>query len=148
MLERNVEVVRRSFEAFVSGDFETAFAAFDPGAEWKTAEDEPDSRTYRGIDQLRRFAGTLAEPWTDRFERTVAPEKYIDLGDWIVVPWSGRVHGKGSGIEVQISETYAVRVLDQRIVRVNEYRTTEQALEAVRQGEGSAGAPSDVDVGA
>jgi uncharacterized protein len=133
MSERNVELVRRSFEAFASGDFETAFAAFHPRAEWKTAEDEPDSRTLRGIEEIRPWARSLADPWTDRFERTMTPDQYIDLGDWVVVPASGRLHGKGSGIEVDVAETYAVLVNDGRIVRVDEYRTTEQALEAVRR---------------
>jgi ketosteroid isomerase-like protein len=131
MSEANLELVRRSFEAFVSGDFETAFASFDPHAEWRTAEDEPDSRTYRGLEDVTRWAASLAEPWTDRFERTVVPEEYIDLGDWIVVPTSGRLHGRGSGIEMDIRETYVVRLRGGRIVRVDEYRTREQALEAV-----------------
>jgi ketosteroid isomerase-like protein len=134
MSERNLELVRRSFEAFVAGDFETAFAAYDPRAEWTAAEDEPDSRTYSGIDEIRRWARSLAEPWTNRFERAVVPEDYIDLGDWIVVPTSGRLHGRGSGIEVDIIETYAVLVRNDRIVRVDEYRTREQAIEAVRNG--------------
>ena len=131
MSESNLEVVRRSFEAFVRGDFATAFAAYDPSAEWTTAEDEPDSRTYRGIDEVERLAESLAGPWADRFERAVVPEEYIDLGDWVVFPTSGRVHGRRSGIEVEVRETYAVQVRDVRIVRVEEYRTRDQALEAV-----------------
>jgi len=142
MSERNLEVVRRSFEAFASGDFDAAFASFDPRAEWRTADDEPDSRTYRGIDEVRRFVSALPEPWTDRFDRTVLPEQYIDLEDWVVVPTSGVVHGRGSGIEVEIRETYAVRVRGGTIVRVEEFRTTGQALEAVRAGsEGEPGRP-------
>src|SRR5215218_7387274 len=97
MSERNLEVVRRSIEAFASGDFDAAFASFDPRAEWRTADDEPDSRTYRGIDEVRRFVSALPEPWTHRFDRTVLPEQYIDLEDWVVVPTSGVVHGRGSG---------------------------------------------------
>jgi ketosteroid isomerase-like protein len=130
----NLELVRRSFDAFVAGDFETAFAAFDPRAEWTAAEDEPDSRTYSGIEEIRGFVRSIAEPWTNRFDRTVVPEDYIDLGDWIVVPTSGRLHGKGSGIEVDVIETYAVLVRNGRIVRVDEYRTREQAIQAVRSG--------------
>jgi ketosteroid isomerase-like protein len=133
MSERNRELVRRSFEALVGGDFETAFAAYDAHAEWKTAEDEPDSRTHRGIDEVERLVRSFAEPWTDRFERAVLPEDYIDLGDWIVVPTRGRLHGKGSGVEVEVVETYAVRVRDDRIIRVEEYRTKNQALDAIRQ---------------
>ena len=137
MSEGSLDVVRRSFEAFVSGDFDTAFASFDPGAEWRTAADEPDSRTYRGLEEVTRWARALAEPWADRFERAIVPEEYLDLGDWVVVPTSGRVHGRGSGIEVDVKETYAVRVRGETIVRVEEYRTKKEALKAVR----SAGRP-------
>jgi ketosteroid isomerase-like protein len=134
MSEGNLELVRRSFEAFAGGDFETAFAAFDPRAEWTAAEDEPDSRTYSGMEEIRGFVRSIAEPWTNRFDRSVVPEDYIDLGDWIVVPTSGRLHGKGSGIEVDVFETYAVQVRNDRIVRVDEYRTKEQAIQAIRNG--------------
>jgi ketosteroid isomerase-like protein len=134
MSEGSLDVVRQSFEAFASGDFDVAFAPFDPLAEWRTAADEPDSRTYRGLEEVRRFVSTLPDPWADRFERTVVPEEYIDLGDWVVVPTSGVLHGRGSGIEVEIRETYAVRVRGETIVRVEEYRTKEEALEAVRSG--------------
>ena len=73
----------------------------------------------------------LAEPWTDRFGPAVKFEDFIDCGDWVVAPWSARLHGHGSGIEMDVSETYAVLVEDGRIKRVEEYRTVEQALEAV-----------------
>ncbi len=129
--QRNVEIVRDSFEAFGRGDFNAAFAAYDPAAEWQTAEDEPDSRTYTGVDELRAFVAHLADPWTDRFGQAIHFEDFIDCGDWVVVPWSGRLHGHGSGIEIEVSETYAVLVRDGRITRVDEYRTVEQALEAV-----------------
>jgi ketosteroid isomerase-like protein len=128
----NVDLVRFSFEAFRRGDFEQAFAVYDPAVEWHTADDEPDSQTLMGIPALRRFVVQLAEPWTDRFSDAVAFEDFIDCGDWVVAPWSGRLHGHGSGMEVDVSETYAVLVRDGLIRRVDEYRTVEQALEAVR----------------
>ena len=131
MSQRNVEIVRESFEAFGRGDFDDAFAAYDPGAEWQTAEDEPDSRVYRGIPELTGFVAHLADPWTDRFGPAIQWEDFIDCGDWVVVPWSGRLHGHGSGIEIDVSETYAVLVREGKIARVDEYRTVEQALEAV-----------------
>jgi ketosteroid isomerase-like protein len=133
MSQRNVDVVRRSFEAFAGGDFEMAFAAADPGIEWRTADDEPDVGTYRGIPGLRRFVASLSELWLDRFEHTTRFEEFIDRGDWVVVPWTGRLRGRGSGIEVEVSETYAVRLREGRIVRVEEYRTKEEALEAVQR---------------
>jgi ketosteroid isomerase-like protein len=126
-----VELVRLSFEAFRQGDFDEAFGVYDPAVEWRTADDEPDSQTYKGLAALRGFVADLAETWTDRFDSSVAFEAFIDCGDWVVAPWSGRLHGQGSGIEVDVSETYAVLVRDGLIRRVDEYRTVEQALAAV-----------------
>ena len=124
-------MVRESFEAFGRGDFNRAFDAYDPAVEWQTADDEPDSHTYRGIEELRGFVAHLADPWTDRFGQAIRFDDFIDCGDWVVAPWSGRLHGHGSGIEIEVSETYAVLVREGRIARVDEYRTVEQALEAV-----------------
>jgi ketosteroid isomerase-like protein len=131
MSQKNVEVVRTSFEAFARGDFDDAFSSYDPDTEWCTAVDEPDRRTYRGLPALNAFMESLAEPWVDRFAATMEFEAFIDGGDWVVVPWSARVRGRGSGISIEISETYAVQVHEARIVRVEEYRTKEQALEAL-----------------
>ena len=133
MSQGNVELVRASFEAFGRGDFNAAFAAYDPLVEWHTADDEPDSRTYTGLAELRTFVVHLADPWTDRFGQAIHFEDFIDCGDWVVAPWSGRLHGHGSGIEIEVSETYAVQVRDGRIVRVHEYRTVEEALDAVKR---------------
>ena len=131
MSQENVEVVRSSFEAFARGDFGTAFSSYDPSTEWCPAVDEPDQQTHRGIAELEALVESLAEPWVDRFGDTMVFEGFIDGGDWVVVPWSARVRGRGSGISIEISETYAVRVHAGRIVRVDEYRTKQQALEAV-----------------
>jgi ketosteroid isomerase-like protein len=129
---RNVEIVRRSMEAFARGDLETFLAAHRPDTEWRTAADEPSPQTYRGHDGLRRFAGEISEVWAGRFDEVMEFEDFIDLGDWVVVPWVAQLRGRGSGIEVEVRETYAVRVEDGRIVRVHEYRTREEAIEAVR----------------
>jgi len=128
----NLDVVRRSFQALARGDFEAAFAEHAPDTEWRTASDEPDSETYRGIEGLRRLVASLSEPWEDRFERSVELESFISRGPWVVVPWRARLHGRGSGLEIEVFETYAVLVRAGKIVRVDEYRTTEEALEAVR----------------
>jgi uncharacterized protein len=127
----NVEIVRRSLEAFARGDFDTAFAAYDPESVWCTAADEPDQRTYRGIEELRSFAESLDELWEDRFAEVMEFEDFIDRGDWVVVPWTARLHGRSSGIAVDVNETYAVQLRDGRIVRVDEYRHTHDALARV-----------------
>jgi len=137
----NVDLVRESFEAFGRGDFEEAFARYDAAVEWCTATDEPDQNTYIGVPALRRFVAYLADPWSDRFGQAVEWEDFIDCGDWIVVPWSATLHGHGSGIEIEVFETYAVLVSDGLIRRIDEYRTVEQALAAVGKRNGPGGRP-------
>ena len=119
-------------EAFARGDLDAFLAAHDPDVEWRTAADEPSPQTYRGCDGVRRFAAEISEAWMDRFDDAMEFEDFIDLGDWVVVPWTARVRGRGSGVPVDLSETYAVRVEDGRIVRVDEYRTRDEAIDAVR----------------
>jgi ketosteroid isomerase-like protein len=132
MSAQNVELVRRSVEAFARGDFETAFASHSPDVEWVPSADEPDVSTYRGVAGLHEFAASAAEPWANRFDDVMEFEEFIDCGDWVVVPWTARLRGRGSGILVEVAETYAVRVEGLEIVRVEEYRTREEALEAVQ----------------
>jgi ketosteroid isomerase-like protein len=128
----NVEIVRRAMGAFASGDLDAFLAAHHPDTEWRTAADEPNPETYRGHDGIRRFAAEISEAWEGRFGDVMEFEDFIDLGDWVVVPWTARLRGRSSGIEVEVSETYAVRLEHQRIVRVDEYRTRDEAIEAAR----------------
>lgn len=136
MSSENVELVRRCFEAFARGDLETFFSAHDPGIEWTTGSDEPDPQTYRGAEGMRRFTVDTAEAWANRFDGAVHFTDFIDLGDWVVAPWKARLEGKGSGVVIEVYETYAVRVEGDRIVRVIEYRTTDEAVEACRKRAG------------
>jgi uncharacterized protein len=133
---QNVELVRRSFEAFARGDLERFLAALAPGIEWTTGADEPDPQTYRGAEGIRRFTADTAETWVNRFQGAVRFTDFVDLGEWVVVPWTARLEGKGSGIVVEVYETYAVRVQGGRIVRVIEYRTTDEAIAACRKAAG------------
>jgi ketosteroid isomerase-like protein len=133
MSRENVEIVRASLEAFACGDFDTAFAAYDPAIEWCTAADEPDRQTYRGMAGLDRFVESLEELWEDRFDGTMRFEDFIDRGDWVVVPWRAKMRGRTSGITVEVRETYALQVCDGKIVRVEEYRQVNDALVRVER---------------
>jgi ketosteroid isomerase-like protein len=136
---QNVELVRRSFEAFARGDLEGFFAGLAPDIEWTTGADEPDPQTYRGAEGMRRFTADTGEAWANRFDGAVDFGDFIDIGEWVVAPWTARLEGKGSGIVVEVYETYAVRVEGDRIARVIEYRTTDEAVEACRKRAGEEG---------
>jgi uncharacterized protein len=127
----NVEMVRRSMQAFARGDLDAFLAALDPDTEWHTAADEPGPETYRGHDGVRRFAAEIGDVWEGRFDDVMKFEDFVDLDDWVVVPWTARLRGRGSGVEVDVNETYAVRVEEGRIVRIDEYRTRQEAIDTV-----------------
>ena len=133
MSRQNVDIVRHSLEAFARGDFDAAFAAHDPASEWRTAADEPDRQVYRGVAGLRRFVDSIEELWEDRFAGSTVFEDYIERGDWVVVPWRARLHGRTSGIAVDVTETYAVQVRDSKIVCVEEYRHADDAFARVER---------------
>jgi ketosteroid isomerase-like protein len=42
---KNVEIVRRSMEAFAGGDLDAFLADHGPDTEWRTAADEPNPET-------------------------------------------------------------------------------------------------------
>jgi DNA-binding PadR family transcriptional regulator/ketosteroid isomerase-like protein len=132
--EPDVELVRHSITAWARGDFATAFASFAPEAEWHTADDEPDCETHRGLDALWRLAASFAEPWTNRFDDVMEFDELIPCGPWVLVPWRAHLHGRESGVDVAVGETWAVLVGEGLIRRVEEYRTTDAALEAKRAG--------------
>jgi ketosteroid isomerase-like protein len=128
MSEENVEVVRRAWQAWRAGGIDAALKYFDAKIEWQVRPDLPDADIYRGHegvqDLLARFDDVVEDMWW-------RPEGFIPAGDdRVVAPlrWGGR--GKGSDIEFEESETWTYTVRGSKIVRVEEFATKEQALEA------------------
>jgi ketosteroid isomerase-like protein len=95
----DVDRVRQAYESFAAGDVQAILDFLDPDVEWRMADDEPDSRTLRGHQQvLQLWAETV-----DTFESF-----RFDVEDVLAV--------------------FTIR--DGKAVRVEEYRTREQAIEA------------------
>jgi ketosteroid isomerase-like protein len=73
MSQENVEVVRRTLDAFLSGDAETALSLYDPDVEWD-GTNLPDGKVGRGheaiMEHLTRWAAQWDE-WTVEVERIV-----------------------------------------------------------------------------
>jgi ketosteroid isomerase-like protein len=129
MSEENVEVVRRSCEAFVAGDAETAMAALDPQIEWHA--------TVGGIDegQIARGHEEVVQAFLDYFEvwerLEMRAEKFIDAGgDDVVVFWHEVAKGRESGVVVETDTGTVQTVRDGKIIRVRSYMDRAEALEA------------------
>ena len=62
--EKNVELVRQSYEAWNRGDLEWVLDHITPDYEWRTAQLVPDTEAvYRGREGFRQFWNTFREPW-------------------------------------------------------------------------------------
>jgi ketosteroid isomerase-like protein len=128
--EENVEVVRRTLDAFNSGT-EDWVACFDSEA---TLHDPPDwiDRTVQSGQHGIRRAVSL---WTDNFtEFGWDIERLIDLDDRVValVQQRGRIKGAEGRVEQPVGFVYDLR--DAKIVRLAVYLSWAEALEAARVG--------------
>ena len=78
--EQNVEVVKKGYEAFMSGDIETLMSLLDDNIEWIQPGQSAVSGTYHGKSELGEYISRLAEKST-----TVNPHRFIADGDTVVV---------------------------------------------------------------
>src|SRR5215207_1934439 len=96
MSQENVEIVRRGYRAFDSGDIPGALDAFHPEAVIRRIE--PEIRTWHGRDG---FLQALAD-WTEGFDEFQASaEEFIDADGGVVVRIHQRVRGTISGARVE-----------------------------------------------
>jgi ketosteroid isomerase-like protein len=132
MSQENVELVRRSYELFNSGDFETWLATLSPDIELDERYIAPDAAVYHGHEGVRRWSRVgqdAIEP--PRFEVL----RWFDGGDAVVTEVAVHVRGAGSGAEATARLAHAIRIRDGKAVYIASFPTMEQALEAVGLGE-------------
>ncbi len=128
-----VEATRVLWMVFNSRSVSGAFhpeelVAFHPEVEWTMRTDLPDSRTYRGREQL---ASVMAE-WTDMFDGFhVEPGEIFETGGKVVavLQVSGRI--KGSDQQVAMEEVHVMGLRDGMFSEVREYPTRSEALTAL-----------------
>ena len=129
MSQKNVEVVRRLFEAHARNDLDAIRELYHPSIEWKDVSGLwGDWGTRRGRDGVREgFAS-----WFKAFEDvTFTAEDYLDAGEHVVVATRIRGRGRGSGLEVDQPITLLWAVNGGQVTHVCGYRDRNDALEAV-----------------
>jgi ketosteroid isomerase-like protein len=125
MSQENVEVVRRSLEAFTRRDVEALRSLNDPGMELDWSESKGWlAGIYRGFDEALRFY----EGYFQAFEATVIePDHFIEAGESVVVPNVAHQRGR-DGIEVSARGTFVFTLRDHKIIRIRLYQETDDAL--------------------
>jgi ketosteroid isomerase-like protein len=130
MLEENVETARRVLETVSRDGPEAVLRGMPPEFVWDASPTGiPGLGLYRGPNEIRSFF----EDWFKVFpfeEWEVALDEFIGHGDQVVVKARQRGRGAGSGaaVEVQFAQVWAFR--NGEPVRVTNYMTYDEALEA------------------
>lgn len=129
-----MDLVRRGFEAWNSGDRQWVLDHMRPDVEWITPAEDPEPGRYRGFEELEEFWAR----WRATFGHLhFELEDLIDAGDDVVV--IARREGEHSGIPIsdRIVQVFSFDEAD-RCHRVREFYDRNVALDvARREGEGA-----------
>ena len=139
MSQEDVEIVRRSLDAFDREGIEGSLAYLDPQIEWLGPPEWLEQNLYEGHAGMR----SLASFWRDNFDDfRLDIEQLIDLGDEVLVLLYQRGIIKGSATPIEQPIGYQARLDAGKIVRVQVYFSWEAALAAVGLSEQDARADS------
>jgi ketosteroid isomerase-like protein len=140
MSQENVEVVRRIFEAFNSREWAAWESHHHPDFEWSDPPEMPGGGFHRGVGSIRRFLDDVletADEWHVEIDdiKSVGDDRVLMLGRSILV-------GRASGIAME-DPLFQLFDLEQgRVTRVQTFRSSDEALEAVGLSEQDAHADS------
>ena len=125
----DLAVVRAAYDAFAGGDFEKLRTFLAPDIEWRTTPEVPFMGNYVGLDEFLRGM----DEWTSAFEGvTTQVEEMIDTGENVIVHHRMRARGRDSGVEVNLAIYQVVAVRDGQLVRMYDYSSRDEALEAAK----------------
>ena len=125
MSQENVEMARRSYEAWHRGDVDAASEDFAPDFELDTSRAIGIDRGIYSLNQMRR----LMEEFLEAFDTVQLGAEYIDAGEHVVMPFTNRFRGR-DGIEAQARGTWLCTIRDGLIVQICLYQEAQEALEA------------------
>ena len=127
MSQENVEVVRRMYEAFHSGDADGALASFDPDVV-VDATRRVDAGIGHGREELSAIVGRWVGAF-DEFREQI--EEMRDLGSRVCVVSTQHGRGKESGIETEYRYAVLYEVHGSQITHMTLYPGPAEALGAV-----------------
>jgi ketosteroid isomerase-like protein len=128
MSQENVEIVRRSFEAWNRRDLRTWLAFFHSDAEvdWSRSR-SPFKGVYRGHREWETFWDVF---WSTFEDVQLETHDYIQAGSEVVVPNTAHMRGR-EGIEVIARTALVFTVENGQITRLRLFDEHDEALEAV-----------------
>jgi uncharacterized protein len=128
MSQENVEIVRRAYDVYNSGDVDAFVDLFTDDGEVETDPRFPEGGTFSGRESVRRFIAGLHQGWQGGSAATV--KEMRRAGDSVLAKHEWHATGQRSGIDVS-SDWFALWTLrDRRIARLRFFYDRAEALEA------------------
>jgi ketosteroid isomerase-like protein len=127
-MAKAITSLREAYAAFNRGDMDVAVKSLDPQIEWSEPAEFPGGGTYHGREQAK---GYLTQSRAGAAEVNSDPERFIIVGDRIVVFVHARVRPKGSNEyqDIRLADVYTVR--DGKIVEMRAFANRQDALQWV-----------------
>ncbi len=110
----NVDTLENLYDAINRADLDYILGLQAEDVEWWGPHVFPDiAGPHRGHDGIRAYTRRIMDAWA---EFTIVPEKFLDLGERVLVLTRERGRGRASGIEVQSQPTAHLWTLRDGIV--------------------------------
>jgi ketosteroid isomerase-like protein len=115
----DLEVVREGYDHFNAGDMEWVFGTLAPEVVWEDEAKMPDSRIYRGRDNVERYLSSFFRHWDElRWEL----EELHDAGGGRILSYVRFVaKGSVSGAEVNAEIAHLYEMRDLKVQRVRTF---------------------------
>jgi ketosteroid isomerase-like protein len=128
MSEENVELVRRAFRLYETGDHQRFAETIADDCVISGPEEWPEPGPFEGKSAVMGQFERLASDWAEHHfsDLTVV----ADEGDWVVWEYRWHTRGAGSGIETTVEMASAHRVVAGRQVEAHFRWNPVEALEA------------------
>jgi ketosteroid isomerase-like protein len=132
MSTERIELVKRGYEAWNSGDRSWVLEHMSEDVEWISPPEDPDPGTYRGHEGVEQFwAQWRAAVGQLRF----TAEETIEAGDHVVVVARRSGRGETSGLEVSDQVIQVFTFEGEKCVLVREYYDRAKALREIGASE-------------
>src|SRR5687768_5076711 len=125
MSQENVEIVRRGFEAYNTGDLVTLREVYDPGVVWHHLEGWPEPGPSVGRDAVLREVEQLREAWQEG-DALEPVGDFAETGNQVLVRmvWLG----SGRGPDTAMEFTYLFTLRKGKVITIEMFWDHVEAL--------------------
>lgn len=123
----NVDIIRAGYEAFLSGDIESAFGVFAPDIEIYDDPSMVGEPVYRGPDGFARLLAVTTEGFEDV---SYSADDFIEADDSVLVVARRAGRGVASGVRVEERQFHLWDMRDGVAVRFRLFLSRDDAFSA------------------